>query len=882
MSQLSIYTGPTSNTDNQLRIQQAQRSPGYDAVDKIRVSTPQSLIDTDFEYGQQGTKWESVSMQQNRASLYYLLNAALPVSSITGNNTPSNQLTVAFSSNVNLPNGSPIFIQGTLDPNANGWGQVIAGGGASTSSVTVNMAQAITTSTCYNATSTYVYLGYLYSGYGYNLTGTSAFTFVGSTVTGTTTHPHGLSAGSLIYITGTTGPSTATTINGPQIIATVPTQTTFTFTNINGTPSTTIANTAGASNLYARPAGWVECRAYDGSVNFTTGSAIPNQMLQRQTRRYFRYQSGKGIAFSTGTILKPQIGPVVLTNGGSNGTVTVTTKTPHNLTVNTVISVVGADQSVYNGTFTILTTTALTFTYRTLNNVIPSASPATATNSFIFVCPVSWYGSSNRLGLYDQQNGLFYEYNGQTLYAVYRTSINQISGTVAVTSGSGVVNGTNTQFATALVVGDYVVIRGQSYRVLTITSNTQMYISPEYRGTTIANALVSKTVDLKIPQSQWYDVCDGSKSGNNPSGYNLDLTRIQMFYMDFAWYGGGPARFGLRTTEAAINTIYTFQNNNVQYGAYLRSGNLPAKYEQNGNLPMTALSASISTSDTTIPVVSTAGFNPAGGNARIMGSGTSGVIEYIAYTGLTTTSLTGVTRGQTGGSGATAFTYSATAPIAVEYSAPDTAALLSHWGSAVIMDGGFNNDVSAIYNYGMTTALSTATNTNTVPIMALRLAPSVDNGTTGLLGVKEVINRLQLQLNEIAVVTNSTFLIQLVLNAVPSASFSGNFQTPVQGGTTTSSLVQIAINTTNTLTITGGESIAAFYTNSSGQTTQQLDKISAIGNASNGGGTANTVPTSQSGQYPDGPDILYIVATPLSAAGSLTCVARLSWQESQA
>jgi uncharacterized membrane protein len=355
-----------------------------------------------------------------------------------------------------------------------------------------------------------------------------------------------------------------------------------------------------------------------------------------------------------------------------------------------------------------------------------------------------------------------------------------------------------------------------------------------------------------------------------------------MFYMDFAWYGGGPARFGLRTTEAAINMIYTFQNNNVQYGAYLRSGNLPAKYEQNGNLPLTALSASIGTGDTTIPVISTAGFNPAGGNARIMGSGTSGVIEYVAYTGLTTTSLTGVTRGQTGGSGATAFTYSATAPIAVEYSAPDTAALLSHWGSAVIMDGGFNNDVSAIYNYGMTTPLSTATNTNSVPIMALRLAPSVDNGTTGLLGIKEVINRLQLQLNEIAVVTSSTFLIQLVLNAVPSASFSGNFQTPVQGGTTTSSLVQIAINTTNTLTITGGESIAAFYTNSSGQTTQQLDKISAIGNASNGGGTANTVPTSQVGQYPDGPDILYIVATPLSAAGSLTCVARLSWQESQA
>jgi hypothetical protein len=36
-------------------------SPGsQDPVGKMRVSQPQSLIDTDFEYGQQPTKWESI------------------------------------------------------------------------------------------------------------------------------------------------------------------------------------------------------------------------------------------------------------------------------------------------------------------------------------------------------------------------------------------------------------------------------------------------------------------------------------------------------------------------------------------------------------------------------------------------------------------------------------------------------------------------------------------------------------------------------------------------------------------------------------------------------------------------------------------------------
>ena len=33
-----------------------------DPVDKIRVSNPQALIDTDFEYGPQPTKWESINL----------------------------------------------------------------------------------------------------------------------------------------------------------------------------------------------------------------------------------------------------------------------------------------------------------------------------------------------------------------------------------------------------------------------------------------------------------------------------------------------------------------------------------------------------------------------------------------------------------------------------------------------------------------------------------------------------------------------------------------------------------------------------------------------------------------------------------------------------
>jgi hypothetical protein len=884
---MSIASGFSGVVGNQAQTQNltlnAQRSGAYDAVDKVRVSTPQSLIDTDFEYGQQASKWEQVATQNNRQSMYYNVQTPLSVTAIAGNQTNKYQLVFTTSANVTVVAGTPIFIQDALDPLASGWAYVTTGVSAGTT-FTAQVSNQVTTVTCWSATTTSVYQGYLYSNCGINLTGTTAFTFSGSTVTVATTYPHGLSKGSYIFITGTTGPSAATQINGAQIVATVTANNSFTFTNVNGTPSTTIANTAGATNLYARPSGYVTTKAYDGSVNFSAGAAVPSAQLSRQTRRYFRYQSGKGIQFSTGSILNPQIQLPVLTAVGPN--ITVTTVVPHNLAINTYIQVSGADQNAYNGTFLITSVPSITtFTYVTANSFTPSAATATSTApNLLHVSPVNWWGSRNRIGFFDLQNGFFYEYDGQTLYAVLRSSVNQIPGTVSVSQGNATVTGTGTAFTTTLLVGDYIVIRGQSYRVLNITSDTSLSISPEYRGTTLSNAIVSRTIDTKIPQSQWYDICDGSNTAANPSGYKLDLTKIQMWYIDYSWYGAGAVRFGFRMTNGAINYVYTFQNNNVQYLAYLRSGNLCSRYEQNNTSNMTLLTASISSSDTTINVGSTNGFNPAGGTVILRASATAGAVEYVTYSSLTGTQLLGCTRGATGGAAATAFTYSATAPVSVEYSSPDTAALLSHWGSSVVMDGGYTSDVSAIYNYGMQTALTSPNSTAAVPIMAIRVAPSVDNGQVGYMGQKEIINRLQLAMRELAVVTNTTYLIQFILNGVPSAAFSGfsgNFTSPTQG-TNTSSISQVAVNTTPGTTISGGESVAAFYSNGAGQTTYDLSGIAPFGNAALGGGNSNAVPTSQANQFPDGPDVLYVVASTLTAGASNTIFARLNWAESQA
>jgi hypothetical protein len=199
------------------------------------------------------------------------------------------------------------------------------------------------------------------------------------------------------------------------------------------------------------------------------------------------------------------------------------------------------------------------------------------------------------------------------------------------------------------------------------------------------------------------------------------------------------------------------------------------------------------------------------------------------------------------------------------------------------MDGRFDDDKSLVFNYGMTTVFSTAS-TASVALMAIRIAPSVDNNTTGLLGAKELVNRMQLALDSIGLYTTGTgYLINLVLNGFASgAGFTGGFIAPIQQANgVTSSLAQIALNTTAAITVTGGESVFAGYTNTTGVSTLNLTGVRDLGNSILGGGTTNSLPTAQAGFYPDGPDILYVVATPLSATAS-TILARINWKEAQA
>ena len=543
--------------------------------------------------------------------------------------------------------------------------------------------------------------------------------------------------------------------------------------------------------------------------------------------------------------------------------------------------------------------------------------------------------------MFDAQNGIFFEYDGATLYAVKRNSTFQLSGKVTATSGSNTIAQTNaafpTFFAKQLSPGDYVVIRGQSYRVTDIASDTSMTISPSYRGATASYVNISETIDTKFAQSEWnLDKCDGT----GPSGYSLDLSKMQMFYMDYSWYGAGFIRWGLRTTGGNVIYVHKMANNNVNTEAYMRSGNLPARYESITKPPTTQITASIASGDSTINAKSTVGF-PESGTIVIRDASN---YEYINYTSKTLTTFSGLTRAQAGSAslaitiasgsnsgtvssasglqvgqriissavpdgtfiskivGTTltlsnavtsanptvivppmgrtsgqAFTYSATAPVAIEFAYPTFAPSVSHWGTSVIMDGRYDDDKSLVFTYGQTTFTNIAAGA-TKALFSIRVAPSADNGLPSAFGGRELINRMQLVLRTLDLTTktaSSNLLVKAVLNGNPS---SGTAWTNAVGNvvaTVNSSLSQIADYAGGNTTVYGGETTAGFFVNST--TSIELDKVRDLGNSIMGGGSVNTL----SGIYPDGPDVLTITVTNVGTAAS-DVLGRLSWTEAQA
>ena len=607
-----------------------------DAVNKQRVAQPQSQIDTDFEYGIQDTKWEALSMINNNP-FAFKSQEPIVITDVQATNG-SREILVSVDTNQSTrpAAGTAIYIQDTTFPAANGVFIVDSVSGTTDFTYTAKSEWTIASGGIWQSARTALYSGIHYTGsdIGGSITlGSGAGDMLGS-VQVDCTQAHGLEVGNEIAVTGSAG----TNVNGSWTVARVETPTRFYYFP-DQSPSGGI--NSGTIKLFPRPQGSSIHRSFDGGVKFSTNSISKNQQAIRQTKRYFRYQSGKGVAFSTGSILAPAL-PNLDNITSSGTTVTVVASDAHNVTRGTEIEVRGVTDNVYNGNFTV---TNIIDPYRFQYTVASTPTESVAGGEYT-ITPVNGFGTRLEIGMMDQQNGLFFRYASGALSVVRRTSTFQLAGRVSVANGSTLVssytaaNGQSTKFSKQLKPGDYIVLRGSSYRVDSIISDTQLVIFPDFRGpndtneATARNIIATKTVETEWFQSDWnLDRMDGT----GKSGYTLDVTKMQMFYMDYSWYGAGFIRWGFRAEDGDVIYAHKVPNNNSNTEAYMRSGNLPARYEVNTLPPTITASKTFASGDSILYTNGAPTHFPSTGTLRIRqvsGLG-SAVIEYINYTGKT-------------------------------------------------------------------------------------------------------------------------------------------------------------------------------------------------------------------------------------------------------
>ena len=758
-----------------------------------------------------------------------------------------------------------------------------------------------------------------------------------------------------------------------------------------------------ATFIYVRPQGYSLHRPFDGGVEMSVGTNTSFGQIIRQTRKYFRYQSGKGLQTSFGINFKPTIDIENLVRVSSTQ-FQCTTRRPHSLISGLTVKISEAETStgtlstVFNGNFQVTVQDPFTFTCIAAS-VIPTGTESTA-YGFPQFNVISWQNGAIRAGMFDFQNGMFFEFDGQKLYCVRRSSTQQLAGTASALQGSEFVFGTGTQFLKQLDPGDFIVMRGQTYKVSSILSNTRITIKPEYKGSsgtetefnpgngstgvvrtatstfvinshgltdllpvvynsidgtpigglingrtyyislvdnnnfalkaspdagatvTLSDAgagtphsftpaksgiIITKTVDTRTPQEEFsIDKLDGT----GPTGYNIDLTKIQMAYIDYSWYGAGKIRFGFKTGAGEVQYVHEFIHNNFKLESYFRSGNLPTRYEvatfdtptyipflfhwgtsvimdgrfdddkaylftQNSQtLQVTGTTAksfgskAINTTDERI-TVSTHGFTTGDAVTFLslqangqLGSNTQNptIVAQAAYSNYTNLQ-----------NNSTLFIRVFDAnTIQLHPTLADAGSGTGAGGTNIIAftnnTAGQGNSQYIYYLYPLGSSNNTS-GTNYQPLLSLRLSPSVSSGLTGKLGDRDVINRMQLAVKELAVSTTNLVDVKVLINPrLNNLNFAG---APVP------SLTQYIQHTLND-TVSGGTQIYNFRASGGASSSElastvDLSDLYDIGNSILGGDSV----------YPDGPDILTIAVARLTGNTTLTS-AKLTWTEAQA
>jgi len=603
--------------------------------------------------------------------------------------------------------------------------------------------------------------------------------------------PHGLVPGNafLVVIQSDDGANNHILASGPFLATSIPSLTSLTY---QVRSPGTITDAGWQGSVYGRPDSFFVHRPFDGGVQLGTGGPAHGAQAIRQSKKYIRYQSGKGCMYTTGALFAPSYDILNITSTGTaqGSTITVTTDdVDHNLQVGARIKLVGIATSGYDGTYTITSIiNERSFT------VIAQITLGGTTPEFTDQPQVSlyqWNGATVRSGVFDDQNGIFWEYDGQNTNVVQRTATRQLAGTVNVTPDSNTVTGVGTRFREQIKAGDRIVVRGMTHVVSNVEDNTTMYITPDYRGVNASTGVkMCAVVDKKAKQSEFNR---DSLDGNGPSGYDWDVSKMQMIGIQFSWYGAGFIDWMARAQKGDFVFAHRMRNSNINTEAFMRTGNQPVRYEVTNEGPNGKLLENINATQTTITLEDASFFPVTGGTVYIDN-------EIITFTGITNDTLTGCTRAAQ----LTNFAAGATRNYSAGPAAPhfrntgvvlvsNTASpIISHWGSAYLTDGNFDEDRGYLFSYAGT-GLQFSTIRQTV--FLLRLAPSVSNAIPGDLGDRDLLNRAQLLLDGLEITTEPVtagqtqgqLVIQGILNPQNYPIDPGDIgwtglQTTAQGG----------------------------------------------------------------------------------------------------
>jgi hypothetical protein len=573
--------------------------------------------------------------------------------------------------------------------------------------------------------------------------------------------PHGLVPGDsfITAISSADGTNNHALAGGSFFATAIPTIYTLRYTaRTAGAINTSLTGITGT--VYPRPDSFFVHRPFDGGVQLGTGGPQHGAQAIRQSKKYIRYQSGKGIMYTTGALFAPSYDLRSVTADGIEVGSLITIETDdndHGVQVGGIIRLLGVQTPGYNSGGE--TAVPPRFDYEVVDvvnertfKVRSQRRLGSTTGELGFAAQmsvVSWHGATVRSGIFDDQNGIFWEYDGTNISVNQRTGTKQVAGTIAIGVDSNSITGSNTRFRDQVKAGDRVVIKGMTHVVTNVMSNSELSVSPDWRGVvSITGAKMNLVVDKKTKQRDFnLDRLDGT----GPSGYEIDIAKMQMIGIQYSWYGAGFIDFMLRGSDGNFVFCHRMRNSNVNTEAFMRSGNLPVRYEVTNEGPPGRLSASMTDSQTTVPL-DDASFFPDFGIVYIDN-------EVISFTGKSGNNLTGCVRSATFSNfqagadrvytaGPAAIHDQRTGVILISNTITP---LISHWGSAFLTDGGFDEDRGYIFSYAATgVEISTSKNT----AFMIRLAPSVSNAIVGDLGERELLNRAQLLLQGLEITSD--------------------------------------------------------------------------------------------------------------------------------